>query len=145
MLRTFTQSDIGPVLAIEEKVHIAPWNEETFKTCFQQGYKGWVLEVENKIVGFIIVSITYDECHILNICVNHEYQRQGYGKLLMEHMQDHAKTAGIAVIYLEVRRSNSRAIRLYEKMNFHLIGERKNYYPTVSGHEDALILAKKIR
>jgi ribosomal-protein-alanine N-acetyltransferase len=43
-----------------------------------------------------------------------------------------------------VRRSNSHAISLYQKMNFHLVGERKEYYPTLSGYEDALVFAKRL-
>ena len=144
MLRKVLKSDLAQVLQIEQAVHVVPWNEETFKICFQAGYVGWVVELANKVVGFIIVSLHVEECHILNICVAHQYQHQGIGAKLLQHALQHAKKKGLNIVYLEVRRSNSRAIAFYKKVKFHLIGERKDYYPTVSGHEDALIFAKSL-
>lgn len=144
MLRTLFKSDLKQVLTIEESVHVVPWTEETFKTCFQSGYVGWVIELNKKIIGFIIMSLRVEECHILNLCVTREYQRRGYGYKLLEHALRHAKHEKTGIVYLEVRRSNLPAISLYRRMKFHLIGERKDYYPTVSGSEDALIFAKSL-
>jgi ribosomal-protein-alanine N-acetyltransferase len=144
MLRTLFKSDLEQLLVIEKSVHIAPWNEETFKACFQAGYVGWVIEQDKKIIGFIIVSFSKDECHILNIGVRRDFQRQGFGYKMLAHVLSHAKQQGIGIAYLEVRRSNTKAISLYKKMEFHLVGERKNYYPTVAGHEDALIYARSL-
>jgi ribosomal-protein-alanine N-acetyltransferase len=145
MIRTLYQADLSKILVIEQAVHIAPWTEETFKACFQAGYLGWAAEVEGTLVGFIIVSTNRDECHILNIGIALNYQHQGWGRKLLAHALNHAKQLGIGITYLEVRRSNSRAISLYKKMEFILIGERKDYYPTVAGHEDALIFARSLR
>lgn len=141
MMRTLFQSDIHQLLRIEQSVHIAPWSEETFKVCFQSGYVGWVVEIDKKIRGFIIISQKVEECHILNVCVDRDFQRQGWGRKLLEHVLSHARQHGISIAYLEVRRSNSRAISLYKNLHFHLVGERKGYYPTVAGNEDALIFA----
>jgi len=144
MLRTLFQSDLDQLLVIEKIVHVTPWVEATFKACFQSGYIGWVVEINKKIIGFIIISQTIEECHVLNVGVLHEYQHQGFGRKLLEHALSHAKQHGIGMAYLEVRRSNSRAISLYKQMQFHQVGERKGYYPTVSGNEDALIFAKSL-
>lgn len=141
MMRTLFQTDIAQLLRIENSVHVTPWSEDTFKTCFQAGYIGWAVEKDKKVIGFIIISQTAEECHILNLCVDREFQHQGWGSKLLEHALAHAKKHGINIAYLEVRRSNSRAISLYKKMRFHPVGERKGYYPTVGGHEDALIFA----
>ncbi|VVC75280.1 Mycothiol acetyltransferase [Aquicella siphonis] len=141
MLRTLYPSDLDQLLTIENAVHVVPWTDTTFKACFQAGYVGWVVEIDKKIAGFIIISITIEECHILNLGVANEYQHQGWGRKLLQHALFHARDHGVGIAYLEVRRSNSRAIALYRKMKFHLVGERKDYYPTVSGHEDALIFA----
>lgn len=142
MLRKFFKSDLQEMLTIEQAVHIAPWNEATFKTCFEQGYFGCVAELDKKVIGFVIYSIKVGECHILNLCVAREYQHHGWGRKLMEYALAHARKEGAGAVYLEVRRSNSRAISLYTKMNFQQIGERKGYYPTVNGVEDALVFAR---
>ncbi len=141
MLRTLYKADLPQVLVIEGSVHVVPWTEDTFKICFKNGYFGWVAELDGKIIGFIIISLSREECHVLNICVTREYQKQGWGRKMLWHALHHAKQYGVAIAYLEVRRSNTRAISLYKKMNFQQVGERKDYYPTVNGQEDALIFA----
>jgi ribosomal-protein-alanine N-acetyltransferase len=141
MFRKMVKADVPQLLVIEQSVQGAPWTEETFKTCFEMAYEGWVLEIDGHIAGYLVVSLQMDECHILNLCVARDYQRQGYGHLLLEQAISTAKSSNISIVYLEVRRSNSRAISLYRKFQFHQIGERKDYYQTVSGNEDALIFA----
>lgn len=144
MLRTLYAADLPELLAIENSVHVSPWAADTFKTCFQAGYFGWVIEVDKKIIAFIIISLKPEECHILNLCVAREYQRHGHGKRLLIFALNHAKEQGVGIAYLEVRRSNTRAIDLYRKNQFHFIGERKEYYPTVNGKEDALVFAMSL-
>lgn len=144
MLRQLYPSDLPQLLSIEESVHAVPWTEETFKTCFNANYEGWAIENDKRIIAFIISSIRPEECHILNLCVARQYQHQGYGSQLLTYTLDYAKQKGTGIAYLEVRRSNSKAISLYRKMKFHLVGERKDYYPTGVGKENALIFAKSL-
>jgi [ribosomal protein S18]-alanine N-acetyltransferase len=141
VLRPIHRADMEQLIAIEKAVQIAPWSEHSFAMCMSAGYLGWVIEKEQTILGFIIASLHHTEYHILNLCINFPYQRQGFGQLLLNHALSHAQAAGAAFTYLEVRQSNSRAINLYQKLGFSAIGERKDYYPTVNGREDALILA----
>jgi ribosomal-protein-alanine N-acetyltransferase len=63
----------------------------------------------------------------------------------MEFGVNEARKREMSIVYLEVRRSNSRAIALYRGMQFLMIGERKNYYQTVNGPEDALIFAMSLK
>ncbi len=144
MLRPLQKSDLPAVMAIENAVHIAPWTEDAFKTCFQSGYTGWVMEAEQQILGFIIVSMTEVECHILNLCVMQSHQRQGLGRQLLQYALTEAKQRKIGIAYLEVRRSNAGAIALYQTLGFRLVGERKRYYPGVPENEDALVFARSL-
>lgn len=143
-IRNCLKSDLHALLAIEQSVHIIPWTEETFKICFQSGYSGWVVEKNAEIIGFIIVSLTPEECHVLNLCIANPHQHQGWGRRLLEHTFAQAKMVGTGIIFLEVRKSNIRAISLYRKLQFHLVGERKAYYPSPAGNEDALVFAKSL-
>lgn len=151
-LRPWNQNDLYPILAIEEAVHVAPWNKDAFLMCLQAGYAGYVAlnnaphKAQREIIGFLVMSTHAEECHILNIGVAMAYQRQGIGKMLLMHAlkeasdQYHAKVA-----YLEVRRSNTRAINLYKQFDFEQVGERKQYYQGPHGAEDALVFAKLLR
>lgn len=144
MLRSYFKSDLPQLLAVETSSHAVPWTKDTFRMCFEAGYDGWVIEENKKLIGFIIVSAQVQECHILNICVAREHQRQGWGSKLLEQALKQVKANGIQVAYLEVRRTNTRAIALYQKMHFVRVGERKGYYPTEGGNEDALVFAKEL-
>ncbi len=144
MFRALTQADLSDVMVIEQAVHVAPWTMETFKACFTAGYIGWVLEVGKKIVGFILISVGAGECHVLNVAVARHCQHQGYGGQLLEHAMKEAKSLGADVVYLEVRVSNAHAIKLYQKLHFYHIGDRKGYYPGPHGKEDALVFAKSL-
>jgi ribosomal-protein-alanine N-acetyltransferase len=42
-------------------------------------------------------------------------------------------------VFLEVRPSNTVAIRLYEHLGFLRVGMRKGYYQATGGREDALV------
>ena len=47
---------------------------------------------------------------------------------------------GAGEAFLEVRPSNTAAIRLYLSMGFAQVGVRRGYYQAVGGREDAAVL-----
>ena len=55
-------------------------------------------------------------------------RRRGVGKALIGELLRQAKERGICRIILEVRVSNTPAIRLYEGMQFYKVGTRKGFY-----------------
>lgn len=144
MLRVLEKNDLPEILLIERLTQLSPWGLDIFERCLEIGYLGWVIEDNNRIKGFILLSMQVGEGHILNICVHPDFQRQGIAQNLLSHALDMAKDKGAAIMFLEVRKSNKAAIALYEKMEFVQIGDRKAYYPSSSGREDALIFAKDL-
>lgn len=143
-IRPITPKDAPTLLALEESTQPLPWSLEAFEKCIAIGFPGWIIFQGNVAIGFIMVSIGAQECHILNICVHPHYQGKKFGKTLLTHALLWAKRHAVDMVYLEVRRSNHRAIQLYRKSHFKEIGERKNYYPLVSGYEDAIVFARDI-
>jgi ribosomal-protein-alanine N-acetyltransferase len=94
-----------------------------------------------KTQGVIAVGCFWailDEAHITLIGIHPEYQGQGLGKLLLYQVLDKARIENMARATLEVRKSNQRAINLYEKFGFQTAGIRKKYYQDTD--EDALIM-----
>lgn len=144
MLRLWLETDIPKLVTLESIAHIAPWSSDIFQSCWQAGYLAWVLEQDSHIIGFILISAQMNECHILNLCVDPLYHRQGYGEQLLRHALNAIYNKDIETVYLEVRQSNKAAIALYQKLGFVQIGQRKNYYPTQRGQEDALVFAKSL-
>lgn len=145
-MRTATEKDIPRLIEIENLTQIAPWSEDVFQRCFSMRYDCWVAEEANQVIGFLIMSSALTlESHILDICIDPLYQRKGHGEKLLKQALSHAKLNGIGIVYLEVRRSNHPAIKLYDKLGFIQIAERKGYYPAKQGgREDALVFAKDL-
>lgn len=144
LIRKLHKTDLPKLIIIEELSHSVPWSEEAFQHCLNARYPGWVLELEGKMIGFIIMTLQAEESHILNITIDRRYQRKGYGKQLLAYGLKEVQKGGAVIAYLEVRASNTRAIKLYENMGFIQIGVRKDYYPVPTGKEDALVFAKDL-
>ncbi len=143
-LQLLTTIVIPQMLMIEESAHITPWTADVFQRCFEARYSAWGVELAGNLVGFVIFSLQVGECHILNLCVDPQYQGQGYGRQLLLHVLDQAKQKNAQMVFLEVRRSNRVALSLYYKLDFTEIGVRKGYYPTAQGKEDAIMLARDL-
>lgn len=143
-IRPMVDADIAEIVAIEQSAYTHPWTEILFEDCLRVGYCCWVMERHGAIIGYGIISVGAGECHVLNLCVKPEMQNNGYGSAMLEHLLEIARSHNVEVVFLEVRPSNRRAIRLYEKAGFNEIGLRSNYYPAVDGREDAIILARSL-
>ncbi len=144
-IRRMELSDLPAILAIEEKNYNFPWTENIFKDCLRAlNYSCWVCaEPDQSVIGYCIVSIAAGEAHIMNLCVDPSAQGLGAGRKMLEHMIELARTKA-EKIFLEVRPTNHKAIRLYKSLGFSEIGIRKDYYPALNGREDAVMLALEL-
>ena len=142
-IRRMEADDVPSVVAIEREAYSFPWTEGIFNDCLTTGYTCKVLENELGILGYAIMSVGAGECHILNICVRVDMQGCGLGENLLLHMLQLARRYKGRIAFLEVRKSNRNAFRLYHRLGFNEIGTRENYYPAPNGvREDAIVLAK---
>ena len=141
-VRTMNYSDLKQVLVIEKKAYPHPWTLGIFRDCLRIGYHAWVMTLDQNIIGYGIVMLSPGEAHILNICVDPEYQGKGLGRYLLRHLVKKSGLTDVDMILLEVRRTNVSAQQLYQSEGFHELGVRKAYYPAEGGREDAIILAK---
>ena len=63
--------------------------------------------------------------HMVSVAVDDKYRRRGIGQALVEDAINSVKSRGCDEFYLEVRCSNTDAIRLYEGLGF-VIRQRIN-------------------
>lgn len=134
-------SDVEEVMEIELSLYDFPWTKSILSDCIQVGYSCWVYKQNYEIQAYCVLSSGAGEAHILTLCVRKEYQGQGLGQLLLQHLIDVAKDHRAEVLLLEVRPSNQNAVHLYHKFGFNEVGTRPGYYPAKEGREDALIMA----
>lgn len=92
--------------------------------------------------GFLLAWEVADEAHLIDVIVAPTARRQGLGRALLETLLAHARARELRVVLLEVRRDNQPAQRLYARLGFEEVGERKAYYPD---GEDALLLRLALR
>jgi len=91
----------------------------------------WVARGKNTpahAVAFLLAWHVADELHILDVATHPELRRRGYGRALMQQSLAYAREHAIRHVLLEVRRSNTAAIRLYRGCAFFAMGIRKAYY-----------------
>lgn len=145
-LRPLHEAHLPQVLDIERRAYPFPWTEGIFRDCLKVGYSSWVVtSPSGEMLAYALMSMAVGEAHVLNLCVEPAYHQQGIGKFLLAHLQRLARGAGMELMLLEVRKSNTAAIALYQGAGFHRLGVRKGYYPAHEGTEDALLLGLSLR
>ncbi len=137
-IRPTIPEDIPLIAKIEQVAYFEPWSEAILYDCLRVGYAFYSLVMQQQVIGYVIWYPIMDECHLLNITVHPNYQRQGLGQQLLQFVITTVQKQ-IKLIFLEVRESNWPAIALYEKLGFKQVGLRKNYYATTDGKENAII------
>lgn len=141
-LEKMTADHLPAALDIEMRAHQFPWSENIFYDCLSAKYDCWVYLSGAQMLGYSITTMAAGEGHILNICIDPDFQGQGYGKVLLENIFSSALQSDVKVVFLEVRPSNHVAQKLYQRYGFQDVGRREKYYPAKRGREDALIMAK---
>ncbi len=138
--RPMQLNDLDAIMAIEPYIYPYPWTRGNFSDSLNSGYSAWVLLRNEVIIGYALVMMVLDEAHLLNLSIAKDHQKQGLGRVLLEHMIDIAKNNQAANMFLEVRPSNISAIALYENMGFNEMAIRRGYYPAKNGREDAVLM-----
>ena len=141
-IRHVKAQDINDVYSLEKECFITPWSIEVLLVdMFQSLYNRYfVVEKHGRIIGYAGINTVIDEAHIRKLCITTCERHNGYGLELLRYIENYCRNNGIKDLTLEVRRSNERAIRLYESFGFINEGIRPKYY---DGIEDAIIMWKR--
>ena len=141
-------NDTDSIILIENQNSHNPWSQNQIKeSILNPTNLCYSISINNQIVGFLMAMSAIDTADILNISINKDYQRKGYGKKLLYYLIKKLKDRTIGQLILEVRKSNHAAITFYLKHGFEEISLRKNYYMINSKHpnqkEDGIIMRLK--
>lgn len=144
-IRPMTEADVSAVVALERASYQFPWSEGIFRDCLRVGYICRVVTSASRLIGYGVMSVGAGEAHILNLCVATAFRCQGIGRRMLDYLLDRGAAAGMSEAFLEVRPSNTAAIRLYLSLGFEQVGMRRGYYQAVGGREDAAVLKLALR
>jgi len=97
---------------------------------------------QEKIIGLGCFWAILEEAHLTILAIHPDFQRQGLGQMLLNHLLEEAIKKGLERATLEVSEHNQTALNLYKKFGFTVAGRRKKYYQATGA--DALILWKKL-
>jgi ribosomal-protein-alanine N-acetyltransferase len=133
--------DLDGVLAVEAASFTNPWTRDMYAWELQNRAVCHIYVVRTTdcpVAGFCAFWFVFDEIHINNVAMLPQYRGRGIGTALMDHVLAEARGIGARRATLEVRASNTLALRLYQRLGFYVAATRRNYY----NHpvEDALIL-----
>lgn len=142
-IRPMTETDLEPVLTIEQASFPVPWKREHFQHEINAPHSfPFVAEFDGKVAGYVCLMSLFEEAQILDIAVAPEQRGRGLGRFLMEKAFEVAREKGAELMALEVRESGAAAIGLYHSLGFKRVGIRTDYYES---KENAVLMEKHIK
>ncbi len=149
-IRRAEPSDLISVMEINLKTlpeHYSDYFYESLLVDLPEAFI--VAEIGGKHVGYVMCKTEFGfsnfkklgfvkKGHVVSIAVVEEHRKKGIGNVLVEESVNGAKLRKCDEFYLEVRCSNTDAVRLYEKLGFVIRQQLNAYY---RDGEDAYLMA----
>lgn len=124
------QSEIEAVVKIEALVQpVDPWDQQSISTLLENPINQLLIAtINDKVVGYCLYQLLFDQAEIFRIGTHPDYQRQGIACQLIEALKRRLAEVSGTSILLEVRADNTPAIGLYDRQGFNTIHTRVGYY-----------------
>ena len=137
-----TEQHISRVAELEKQCFSTPWSETALSEELSNKFARFFVALLNgEIVGYIGAHNILGEVYITNVAVSKAFRRKGIAEKLIKTLVGFCENEGMEFVTLEVRRSNEAAKKLYSKMGFEEVGERKDFYE--NPREDAILMTYK--
>ena len=138
------QSDFSRLASVKDIDFSDAWNYDMLVSAEKAGnFYGFTIKKDEKseLIAFITFSVSIDTLDIEDVYTFSDYRKKGFAKMLINSVLDYAKQNNKNKIFLEVKKTNEKAISLYQGLGFSIISERKKYY---ADGETALVMLKEI-
>lgn len=142
-IRPVEAAHIADLISIGEETHLSPWTAQNYLDELKNESSVMLRLVadDNSIIGFVVGRLVAGgeisprpDAEIYNIAVIEAEQRKGCGQTLFDGFAAICNTRNVANIWLEVRESNSKAIRFYERNGFCRVQTRNHFYENPREH-----------
>lgn len=135
------QEHTAAAAELERLCFAKPWSEDALcEECDNPNAVFLVAVSGGDVLGYCGMHVVLDECYMDNVAVSPNHRREGVGRALVTALCEKARQRHAAFLTLEVRPSNSAAVRLYQSLGFVEVGRRTAFYSAPT--EDALLLTK---
>lgn len=147
-VRRAVAADARLIREIALAAYIDAWSELDYLAEIERNDSFvFIAESDGIVAGFLLARTVpgnseKPDADLYNIAVRPEMLRQGVGAALMSELLRAAASTHTQNIWLEVRESNSAAIRFYERHGFVKELTRPNFYNNPV--ENALIMRRKL-
>tara|TARA_B110000914_G_scaffold162485_1_gene143023 strand:- start:1119 stop:1577 length:459 start_codon:yes stop_codon:yes gene_type:complete len=136
--RKLLLDDVETLVEIEKLNNRQTWSSAHFSSSIvDKNTLSIGLVAERRLIGYALALIVPESADLLNIGIQPNYKRQGYGEVLLNYLLVQLKKANVRALILEVGVENHIAINFYQKLGFEVFGIREKYY---SNREDAKIM-----
>lgn len=140
------RSHIPQIAALERECFPDPWSESLLEDALFDPQASFIVaqdsEEEGNVLGYAGLHAILDEGYIDNVAVHPDARRHGVASALLDVFCRFGEV-NLAFLTLEVRKSNTAAIALYEKHGFRWAGLRPGYYQ--HPREDAVIMTREFQ
>ena len=150
IIRRCDPTDIIPVMEINLKTLPEHYSDYFYESLLDELPEAFLIaEISGKLVGYIMCKTEYGfsnfkklgfvkKGHVVSVAVIDEHRGKGFGSELVNESLKGVKMRQCGEMYLEVRCSNTDAVKLYEKLGFSINQRLKTYY---RDGEDAYLMA----
>lgn len=141
-MRVAERADV-PMLAeiCSECIHPA-WTKQMFLSEFDMNSIIMCACDGDKIVGFAVMGVTFDDGYTDLVAVSGKYRCQGIAHRMLFELETLAYKRGVRRNLLEVRVSNTAAIDLYDGCGYTVLCTRQRFYSHPV--EDAYTMVKEL-
>lgn len=134
---------LDEITEIEAEAFSVPWSKAGFQAELENKDSLFYAALEgDRVVGFCVLRCLGEEGELFNIAVSPACRGRGVGKALLDQVLAQGSRRGVKAVFLEVRKSNFAAQRLYLSRGFQQVGTRNNYYDEPA--EDAVLMRCRI-
>ena len=150
MIRRCEERDLNSVVNINMATLPEHYSDYFFESLLRELPEAFIVaEVDDKVIGYIMCKIEFGfsnfrklgfvkKGHVVSVAILEQHRGRGIGKALMLEGINGVLSRKSDEIYLEVRVSNSQAIRMYQRLGFQMKSRLRSYY---RDGEDAYLMA----
>ena len=150
LVRRLNLDDCQAVADLETQLFAGRFTPQSLRDMLNKpAFYGAVLPAVGQAAGsaaaihaYYLSTISADCADIIAIGTHRDWQRRGFGRIMLEHLIGVTERQHVEKILLEVAADNMPARQLYDSCGFVEIGCRKNYYKRGETRCDAVIMAR---